>query len=130
MGRTRIHCSTRSCKKNQEKQVVVPQKRAASPNAPPLIQQLAREPPAAFTPPILLDESPFQVHWIERLPMQLFIRFLGGMQSLIMICEATNIYAERQLTKPTFAKSPRPWSPLSPTELITWLGDYFIWRIT
>jgi hypothetical protein len=109
-------------KKTAKNDLVVPPKRAASPNAPPLIHELAREPPAAFAPPILLDESPFLVHWIERLPMQLFIRFLGGMQSLIMICEATNVYADRQLAKPTSAKEPRPWSPLSPTEFITWLG--------
>lgn len=109
-------------KKPSKKEVVIPPKRAASPNAPPLMHQLVCEPPATFTPPILLDESPFRPLWIERKPMQLFICFLGGMQSLIMICEATNVYAEQQVTKQNSCKKPRPWVPLSPTELITWLG--------
>src|SRR4051812_15295368 len=79
-------------KKTAKKEVVLPEKRAASLNAPLIIHQLAYEPLALFTPPILLDESPFIAHWIEREPLHLFLRFLGGMQSLIEICEATNNY--------------------------------------
>ena len=68
--------------------------RPTSPNAPPMIQQLAAEPQPVFSPPIQVANKPFQLQWIERDPLSLFLRFLGGFNCLKIICAAINARTE------------------------------------
>ena len=81
-------------KKSNENHVQVLETRAASPNAPPVVHELASQQQIDYTPPIQVQNEPFKVLCNERDPLSLFIRFLGGFECLSMVCEATNAYAE------------------------------------
>ena len=102
-------------KKSKKKQVQVLETRAATPNAPPVVHELASEPQVDFTPPIQVESEPFQLQWIEREPLSLFLRFFGGLESLEIVCAATNSRAESEVPA---TPHPRPWSPIHVTKLL------------
>ena len=81
--------------KAHENHVQVLETRPASPSAPEVVHQLAREPQVDYTPPIDVQNEPFKVLCDERDPLGLFMRFFGGFECLALVCEATNKYAER-----------------------------------
>jgi hypothetical protein len=62
----------------------------ASTPAPPAVRDAIEAPPTNFSPLICVENQSFQVRWIEREPLDLFLRFFSGLESLNLVCEATN----------------------------------------
>ena len=114
--------NTKNVKKCKNYKVQVLETRPASPSAPTVIHQLAAEPQVNFTPPIQVTSEPFQIQWIERDPLSLFLRLFGGFECLGLVCAATNARAESQVSTGPEA---RPWIPVQPIELLRWLGLLF-----
>ena len=114
--------STTNVKKSKNSKVQVLETRPASPSAPPVIHQLAAEPQVDFNPPIQVANKPFNIQWIERDPLSLFLRFFGGLTCLEIVCAATNARAETQLSGTPQA---RQWIPVQPIDLLRWLGLLF-----
>ena len=111
--------------KAYENYVQVLETRAASENAPEVVHELASEPQVDYTPPINVQNEPFQVLCKERDPLSLLLLFLGGFNCLSLIYEATNAYAERQVSTTNRGPHSRPWHPIQPIELLRWLGILF-----
>ena len=101
--------NTTTVKKGKNNKVQVLETRPASPSAPTVIHQLAAEPQVNFTPPIQVTSEPFQIQWIERDPLSLFLRLFGGFECLGLVCAATNARAESQVSSGPEA---RPWIPV------------------
>ena len=109
-------------KKGQKNHVQVLETRPTSPNAPAVLHELANEPQVDFNPPIQVASEPFQVRWIERDPLNLFLRFIGGFECLAIICAATNAYAESQDIQTPQSRS---WTPIQLINILRWLGILF-----
>lgn len=109
-------------KKGSKRQVQTLQTRPASPNDSAVVRELAAEPQPQFNPPIQVAEEPFQMQWIEQEPLNLFLRFFGGFESLEIVCAATNARAESQESTTSCG---RLWSSVQPTEFLQWLGILF-----
>jgi hypothetical protein len=112
-------------KKSKKKEVQVLETRAASPSAPPVIQELVDAPPTDYTPPIQVGNECFKVLRDERDPLSLFMYFLGGFESLSVVCNATNERAEKSRGDNNSEPNARPWTTLRPIELLQWLGGLF-----
>jgi hypothetical protein len=57
--------------------------------------------------------------------LSLFMYFLGGFESLSVVCNATNERAEKYRAEDNSVPNARPWSTLSLIELLRWLGGLF-----
>jgi hypothetical protein len=112
-------------KKTKKSHVEVLETRAASPNAPPVIHELANALPVDFTPSIKVANECFKVLWKARDPLSLFLSFFGGFESLSVVCAATNAHAEFQVSTDDSALNSRGWTTLRPIELLHWLGVLF-----
>ena len=78
------------------------------------------------TPPLMsIRFEEFKIHWKEREPIELFIRFFDP-QSLFAIMQSTNTRAARVLASHAESSTMRPqyreWHSVSVGELLRWLG--------
>jgi hypothetical protein len=95
-------------KKSKKKEVQVLETRAASPNTPPVVHELVDAPPTDYTPLIRVANECFKVLRDERDPLSLFMYFLGGFESLSVVCNATNKRAEKHRADDDSALNARP----------------------
>ena len=73
-------------------------------------------------PPMPIKFEDFKIHWEEREPIELFLRFFDP-QSLLVIMQSTNTRAAQVLARHAKSSSMgREWHPVSVGELLRWLG--------
>jgi len=73
--------------KDEKSHVQVLETQAASPHAPPVVHELVDRLQIDYTPPIQVQNDPFEVLCNERDPLSLFMRFFGGFECLGLVCE-------------------------------------------
>ena len=82
-------------------------------------------PPITTTPPPMpIEYEELKIHWKEREPIELFIRFFDP-QSLFAIMQSTNTRAARVLTRHAESSTTKlqycEWHPVLAGELLRWL---------
>ena len=112
----------RPAKKAKKKQPEVPETKPANVDAAAEVADLSNKLNAPYIPPLVVPETRMTVLASERDSFGLFMRLLGW-ESLLAIVAATNARAAASMQ---IAKNRvRPWSTLTPGELLLWLGLLF-----
>lgn len=105
-------------------------KREADAFVPIIVEQLPIDPETIkhalpeFSPPLRVPYKAMRSTLSVEDPLSLFLALFGGEESLQLIVDATNAKADA-FTPTTPSPRPRPWKPLTCSELVVWIGSLF-----